>query len=460
MWNFTPTSETLIAKVTASPNDARLSGVIAFFDEDVASLDRAMVQLRFNQGGEIDALDGSGFRAIRPLAYELGEVYDFRIVVKVAQQSFDAWVTPADDKPVLIARDFAFNAASTPGQAVSHLGIFSTRGSFQGIRFEREVHSNYQRVTPKTAYGWFPEKPGAEAIVNVSPTPGEGWYGTSDIHPDGRDMIFHGAAWGNARIWKYTFATGEIVALTPSTFVAVEPAYSADGTTIVFTSDKDLGAPRFDMFEVGRSRPDEDGFSGGYTGAANLLMMDADGGNLRQLTDGDGAVDKRGSFSPDGETVVFLSSRGANTLYMWTVPADGSSPPSKVEMKDDPWVGRPRYSVNGEEIFFFTGIKDGRYDPYGRHTLARVPVGGGSWRTVSNDTVGIGSHGPAPDPGGKHLWYHAFQNDLWGVYRLSLAGGEPIRVVPPGFDFLHIAHATEASNGFVAFDSRSYLTRP
>ena len=427
-WGFTPTSETVIGTITASPNNSRLDGVIAFFNGETGSLDQAAVQVRFNPRGEIDALDGTTFRAVDRLRYELGVVYDFRIVVNVPKQSFDVYVTPVDEAPVLIARDFAFNPTALPSGRISHMGIISETGSFKGRQFDSEFHTAYERVTPKTAYGWFPDTPDSDAVVNVSPTPGDGWYGTSDIHPDGTDMIFHGGAWGYARIWRYTFATKEIVPLTEPTFVAVEPAYSADGSSIVFTSDKDLGEPRFDMVEVGRTRPDDDGFKGGYTGPTNLYVMDADGQNLRRLTSGSGHVDKRGSFSPDGETVVFMSSRGATTLYMWTVPFDGSSPPTKVEMIDSPWVGRPRYSWDGEEVFFFSGIKDGAYDPYGRHTLCRVPVGGGAWRTLSNDTVGIGSHGPAPSPDGKYLWYHAFVDELWGVYKLPLAGSVRNRV--------------------------------
>jgi hypothetical protein len=130
---------------------------------------------------------------------------------------------------------------------------------------------------------------------------------------------------------------------------------------------------------------------------------------------------------------------------------------SGVLMPDSPWVGRPRYSPDGREIYFFTGIKDGAYEPTGRHTLCRVPVGGRRWSTLPNDIVGNGSHGPAPAPDGEHLWYHSIDEGLWGVYKLPLAGGNPIRFIPPGFDLLHIAHATEASNGNVAFDSRSYL---
>ena len=145
---------------------------------------------------------------------------------------------------------------------------------------------------------------------------------------------------------------------------------------------------------------------------------------------------------------------------MWTVPTDGSTAANKVELKGNPWAGRPRYSLDGKEIFFFSGIVNGKYNPTGRHTLCRVPVSGGVWRVIPNDTVGISSHGPDPDPNGKYLWYHAAANNLWCIYKLPLAGGDPIRFLPPGFEKLHIAHATVARNGLISFDSRSYIKTP
>ena len=315
--------------------------------------------------------------------------------------------------------------------------------------------SDLKKVMMKNVYVLFPDK----TVRNVTPTPGEGFYGGACIHPDGTDVVFPGAAWGYSRIWKYTFATGNVTPLTPATFASINPSYSADGKYIVFASDRDLENPRFDMFEVGRNRPHNDGFKGGITSASNLYVMDADGKNIRRITSGD-HFDRRPSFSPDSRAVVFLSNRGANTLHMWTVSTEGARVPTKVEMAGNPWAGRPRYSVDGREIFFFSGITNGKYEPTGRHTLCRVPATGGAWSVIQNDTVGISSHGPDPDPDGKHLWYHAAADNLWSICKLPLAGGDPIRFVPPGFETLHIAHATVARNGVISFDSRSYVATP
>jgi len=460
-----PTSETVISTVSLIPNSSRIEGLITFSQGGVAKLADAAVILRFSKNGVIEALDGDTWRSVAVLPYASGRTYEFRIVVDVPRLTFDAYVTPSNQAPVQIADTYAFNKAAAPVVKIGKMGLQAAVGSFDLLEFFPQLHSNYKEVTVKTAYAWTPGGSSGGTVINLTPTPNEGWYGAACIHPKGKDVIFPGAAWGYSRIWKYTFATKKIVPLTSDAFVSNLPSYSANGNSIVFGSDKDLKNPRFDMFEVGRSRADGDGFQGGLTRGSSLYVMDADGSNIRRITfGGDDILDKRPSFSPDGRTIVFQSSRAPNplnTLYMWTVPTDGSGPPSKVSLTGNPWIGRPRYSVDGTEIFFFTGVTNGKYDVRGRHTLCRVAVSGGAWSPVANDTVGGGSHGPDPDPDGKHLWYHAYANGLWGIYRLPLSSvGNPVRFGHSAFRYLHTAHATAASNGSISFDSRSYVQFP
>ncbi|MFG0317268.1 MAG: TolB family protein [Planctomycetota bacterium JB042] len=456
-WGFSPTAETVIANVSVSPNGGSIYGILAISEGAMGSGTVPAVVLRFSPAGVVEALDGATYHAVDTLSYTAGETYDFRIVVDVPSFTYDAYVTPKDQTPVEIANGYAFNPASAPLSQVDNLGLLATKGTYQGLLFSPEFHSGYEKVSVKTVYAWKPD----QTVHTLTPTPHEGWYGAACIHPDGDDVIFPGAAWGYSRIWRYSFGTGKVVPLTSDSSVSALPSYSADGSSIVYVSDADLDNPRFDMFEVGRTLPHDAGFKGGITAGSNLYVMDADGQNVTRITSGE-HVDSRPSFSPDGGTVVFHSDRGgANTLFMWKVPSDGSAAPTKVPLDGDPWVGRPRYSLDGSEIFFFTGVSNGQYDPVGRHTLCRVAAGGGAWSPLPNDTVGDGSHGPDPDPAGADLWYHAIDGGLWGIYRLPLSGvGNPVQFVPPGFGLFHVAHATAASNGFVGFDSRTYLSLP
>ncbi|MFC2164142.1 TolB family protein [Acidobacteriota bacterium] len=304
-----------------------------------------------------------------------------------------------------------------------------------------------EKLMLKAVYVMFPDK----TVKHISPTPGEGFYSTACIHPEGKDVVFGGGARGYARIWKYDCAKDKTIPITPDSFVSVQPSYSWDGSLIAFAGDKGLDQKRYDMYEIGRSLDVNYGFVGGIPDALNLFVMDADGTNIRQITRGD-FRDARPAFSPDGTKIVFHSDRGGGKkdgiFRMWVVASDGSGEPQPLQM--EVFGGRPWYSVDGKLIYFFTDVK-------GRHTLCKMPAEGGDWEPLPNDTVGLSSHGPYADPDGKHLWYHCYVDGLWCVYILPLDGGEPVRFIPPGFKDANIAHATRACNGCIAFDSRSYI---
>jgi len=76
------------------------------------------------------------------------------------------------------------------------------------------------------------------------------------------------------------------------------PAWSPDGEHIVFASNRDDG------------------------GAANLYLVDANGENLRRLTDHD-KFDYTPDWSPDGKQIAFLSSRDG-FYEVYTMDQDGS----------------------------------------------------------------------------------------------------------------------------------------
>jgi TolB protein len=101
--------------------------------------------------------------------------------------------------------------------------------------------------------------------------------------------------------------------LTDSPGYDAEGAYSADGKHIVFCSNR--------------------------TGAKNLelFIMDADGGNVRQLTKAPGCYNGGPFFSPDGTKVIFRSDRKKKDhLQLYVINADGSGERSLTD--DENWV--------------------------------------------------------------------------------------------------------------------------
>jgi hypothetical protein len=80
--------------------------------------------------------------------------------------------------------------------------------------------------------------------------------------------------------------------------VKTDASFSPDGSRIVFVSTQD--------------------------GDAEIYLMDADGANLRKLTD-NSAVDASPGWSPDGRRILFVSNRNGQ-FELYVMGADGSNP--------------------------------------------------------------------------------------------------------------------------------------
>jgi hypothetical protein len=140
------------------------------------------------------------------------------------------------------------------------------------------------------------------------------------------------------------------------------PAWSPDGTRIAFSSDRE-GLPQIYVMDADGSHlerlsdvegeypswsPDGSTIAfasqvGGTTPFGDpdydILVMDADGGNVRNLTNDPDAYDMYPSFSPDGTAIAFESTAGTPPDYeppsydlerlsdmdVWVMDADGSN---------------------------------------------------------------------------------------------------------------------------------------
>ena len=105
------------------------------------------------------------------------------------------------------------------------------------------------------------------------------------------------------------------------------PAFSADGEWVVFTSERD--------------------------GSAELYRVKADGTELERLTD-DPAYDDQAAFSPDGSRIAFVSTRQSGRAKLWILDAaTGAARPLAAESLEGEWGDfRPAWSPDGEWIAF------------------------------------------------------------------------------------------------------------
>jgi len=144
------------------------------------------------------------------------------------------------------------------------------------------------------------------------------------IFLDGKTIVFVSSRDGNAEIFALPFepertqTLERAVNLTHNPGSDLRPAFSPDGKTIAFSSDRGVAATaRFSGFPFSRLRP------------TDIYLMNADGSGQRRLTDSP-AWDGSPSFSPDGKTLFFYSDRTDNSdekklkYRIWSMEIDGS----------------------------------------------------------------------------------------------------------------------------------------
>jgi len=285
-----------------------------------------------------------------------------------------------------------------------------------------------------------------DSVFEISPGSGEGVFVTPSINPVGDEVVFHGAVTGYSRIWKYSLENDKAIALTGDDYVAVEPSFSWDGTFIAFAADKGIDQKREDMFNIGNSLLKMGQmYLGGNPKVMNIFIMDTDGSNLRQITTWN-AVDMRPTFSPDGNQILFMSSKESGSLKklsLYTVSVMGGEEPQLIPNSEG--ANRPWYSLDGEWIYYWKEIDD-------RGTLCRMKADGSEWSPLPDDIGGLGSHGPFIDPNGEWLWFHSVPYTYNQLFKMPIKGGDAISVTPPGFEEDHAAHVTAAKNGNYSFD--------
>ena len=110
--------------------------------------------------------------------------------------------------------------------------------------------------------------------------------------------------------------------LSTDTGSASEPAFSADGSRIAFVSTRD--------------------------GNAEIYVMNADGTGRMRVTN-DPLSDGRPAFAPDGQTIVFHSSRTAGKQQIWAVNVDGTG---LTQLTRDSVNSSPSVSPDGQTIAY------------------------------------------------------------------------------------------------------------
>jgi TolB-like protein/Tol biopolymer transport system component/Tfp pilus assembly protein PilF len=159
------------------------------------------------------------------------------------------------------------------------------------------------------------------------------------ISPDKSKILFVSNRDGNSEIYLMNAdGSGAVRRLTNNQTDEVYANWSPDGKQIVYESSPQLAAE------------------------SDIWIMDADGGNQRNLTASAGQ-DARPVFSPDGKKIAFGSNRNlANRRdsNIWTMNADGSN---LVQLTDsDVFESDPNYSPDGQKIAYTRAMGGSVFD--------------------------------------------------------------------------------------------------
>lgn len=158
----------------------------------------------------------------------------------------------------------------------------------------------------------------------------------------------------------------------------MDPAYSPDGKSITFVSNR--------------------------SGHWNLWTGNSDGTGLHEF-EAQSLLPFHPAWSPDSREIAFdASALGKGEI--WVVPADGGRPRRLVAMPGGAQV--PSWSRDGKRILFYTNAE-------GSRQIWAVAAAGG---TPVQLTRG-GTYDPAESPDGRYLYYGSVLSA--GVWRMPLA---------------------------------------
>ena len=174
-----------------------------------------------------------------------------------------------------------------------------------------------------------------------------------------------------------------------------EPAWSPDGSKLVFTSDRD--------------------------GSEDIYVMNADGSNPMRLTS-DPATDYGPAWSPNGASIAFTSDRGDGgdgSFRIYVMNADGSNPVSLTTGVDPAW------SPDGGKIAFT-----------GNQGIVVMNAGGSSDATrLTENLDGQYDGQPTWSPDGAKIAFTRTVCDGWGgcvshIYVMNADGSSQMPLMP------------------------------
>lgn len=232
--------------------------------------------------------------------------------------------------------------------------------------------------------GWDVQNPPAERVEITIDTDEVTWS-TVTVSPDGRTVVFD--LLGD--LYRVPVTGGDAESLTSGIAWDFQPVFSPDGSRIAFISDRG--------------------------GAENVWTMNADGGDLVQVTDEKAQLLHNPVWTPDGEFIAarkgYVSARSIPAGSIWMYHRSGGSGLELVERlhgaQSQKNIAEPAFSPDGRHLYFSQDTTSGAVWQYNKDANTGVfAIRRLDRETGDTETVVSGPGGavrPVPSPSGRLL---------------------------------------------------------
>jgi Tol biopolymer transport system component len=270
---------------------------------------------------------------------------------------------------------------------------------------------------------------------------GEGYFS-----PDGTKIIFQAEEkdTGNPfyQIFVMELATGKYRRISPGIGKTTCSFFSRDGKKVIFASShldpdaKKKQAEEYVKREEDRKNNIRRRYTWDFDPTMSIFEANPDGTQLRKLTDAHG-YNAEGSYSPDGKQIVFCSNRDGN-LELYIMDADGKNV-RKLTNAPGCYNGGPFFSPDGKRVIFRSDRKE-----KDRLQLYVINTDGTGEKALTDNDKWV-YWAPYWYKNGKHIIYTAADHSdpkarpNYDLYWMNLETGKTTRITfHPGTDVLPV----------------------